>query len=159
MPILQLTYEDIAALVNMVPPRYIWEPDNSYGFHSAPVGERAGGSELRLKLMAAYGAIGLNPAKPVEVELTPADLWLLDTVLWNGDYFKVKMLNGTPLVRLAAKIWAALVEHHGGMLAQNLRPEGYVAPVLTPEQQDYLATLDSKFGFTAEEYYDDDEDL
>ena len=157
MPILRLTYEDIAALINLTPPRFVWEAGHEYGFIDAPVSGAAGGAELRLKLMAAYTAIQNNPLKSHDVELTAAELWLLDTVLWNADYYKSKMLNGTPLIRMLAKVWTALTEHHAGMLAPNLQPD-YQRAGLTPDQRDYLDNLDAKIGLMTEEDDDDDPD-
>ena len=163
MPVLRLTYEDVAALINLIPPRFVWEAGREYGFIDAPVSGAAGGAELRLKLMAAYTATQGNPLKSQDVDLSPAELWLVDTVLWSADYYKSKMLTGAPLVRLLAKVWAALTEHHAGTLAPNLRPSNYRQDAgLTQGQRDYLDTLDSRFGTMTVlpgEEDDDDEDL
>ena len=157
MPIIRLTYEDIAALINLTPPRFVWEPGKEYGFIDAPTPNRAGGAELRLKLMAAYTATKGNPLKPQDVDFDPSELWLLDTVLWNADYFKSKMPAGTPLVRLVEKLWTALSEHHSAMLAPALRSANYEHAELNAEQRAYLETLDAKFDLMAEEADDDDD--
>lgn len=68
-------------------------------------GDKAGGECFRLQFLRLYDADG-----PHMLALTRDELWLLDTQLLHPDPRGVKLPDGTPVLTLLVKIWAALLE-------------------------------------------------
>lgn len=152
MPDLTLNREELSWLVNFFPGQSMW-PRDPAELRCLPIGEQeiAYGSAVRLKIIAAYQlAMAAPVAKPLTVSLplTLSECWLLDTVCWQSDYRQVTMGNGTPIMRLVEKVWAALGVAQYEQIPAHLRGQSPAVKVVEPteaakqHQRDTLAYYD-----------------
>lgn len=153
MPDISVTHEEIAFLVNQIPPAAAW-PVDPEDMDILPAGHReaAHGGALRLKLVAArqYSVTHIMKGS-VDLFLTLSECWLLDMLLWRADYTTAKMNGGTPVIRLVEKLWDAMIVAHAEQLPQyGGVPDGvkYITPKVADAERMrlFLAQLDEQIG-------------
>lgn len=113
--------------------------------------DEGGGMAMRLLIIAARSQAFANPMqRDFAIEFTPAQLWCLDTVFWNSDYRTAKMDAGTPVIRLAEKVWDALLEYHQPDLPTEFQSHdpAKVIPI-DATQREKLRLLDEKMGWAS----------
>ena len=100
-----------------------WPPreDLAHLLDQVPDGGHAGGPRLRATLLALALRGGHEDERALE--LSPGELWLIDTVLLRRDLRREKLPDGRPLAELAAKIWDLILDVHEQQLPHDLRKE------------------------------------
>ena len=100
-----------------------WPPreDLAHLLDQVPDGGHAGGPRLRATLLALALRGGHEDERASE--LSPGELWLIDTVLLRRDLRREKFPDGRPLAELAAKIWDLILDVHEQQLPHDLRKE------------------------------------
>ena len=86
-----------------------------------PDGDQAGGPQLRATLLAL--ALRGGDEGERTLELSPGELWLIDTVLMRRDLRREKLPDGRPLAEFAAKIWELILDVHEQHLPHDVRKE------------------------------------
>jgi hypothetical protein len=104
---LSLTPVEVEFLAYSIAAHAVWPPDESQVtlLRQVPDGDVAGGPHLRIALLRALVA---DEPHDLHLELTPSELWLIDSILLQRDLRREKLSDGTPLVELARKIWLRL---------------------------------------------------
>lgn len=142
-----LTIEEAFFLLNALPPMPSFPQQwDTFTLSKMPGQNIAGGPELRLKIIALYRHMQRTKPEPtveLPLELTVGELWLLDTMFSNTDLSQHKMYQGTPLVKLAMKVWDVLLDAYAYDVDMRYLPaSGLKIQPLTDEQQAYLQRLD-----------------
>lgn len=133
---LDLTPAEIEFLACSIPAHALWPSEDMLSLlRQVPNGEVAGGPHFRTALLdrllhsgREQGAAGDQgdendpPGETVAFEMNVSELWLLDSVLLQHDLRREKLSDGAPLMELAGKIWALLLELYEEELPQ-LRKE------------------------------------
>lgn len=119
---LSLTPVEVEFLAYSIAAHAVWPPDESQVtlLRQVPDGDVAGGPYLRIALL---GALVAEEPHDLELELTPSELWLIDSVLLQRDLRREKLSDGTPLVELARKVWLRLRDVYREELPPQLRRE------------------------------------
>lgn len=144
---LELTHEEAAFLVNFIPPHFRWPqtPEDALVLR-AKDREEVGGAPFRLKILAVFAAARRNQEQATFVlPLTPAELWLLDRMMWHADYQMTRMPNGTPMLKLVSKVWDLMMAYHEQDLPRHLQPN-WKPETPTEAQQDLLDAVDRMLG-------------
>ncbi len=99
----------------------IWPPREDLGrlLDQVPDGDHAGGPRLRATLLAL--ALRGGDEGERTLELSPGELWLIDTVLQRRDLRREKLPDGRPLAEFAAKIWELILDVHEQQLPHDVR--------------------------------------
>lgn len=145
MTSIALNADDLLTLLNLTPPVHLW-PMIPPGFSRArvesvlPAGaaKEASSTEMRAKLQAAWLVLlAAQPGATVAVEFEPAELWLLDEVLFQVNY-KARYAEGQSPMGLVRKVWEAI---HG--TAARVTPGQ--SPATSEEQRQRLAEIDQHY--------------
>ncbi len=119
---LTLSPVEVEFLAYSVAAHAVWPPDETQMslLRQVPDGDVAGGPRFRAVILAAAVA---EEKTDLRLELTPSELWLMDSVLIQRDLRREKLSDGTPLVELATKIWLLLRDAYHEELPPHLRRE------------------------------------
>jgi hypothetical protein len=80
----------------------------------------AGGPRLRVTVLELAQR---DDAGTAPLALSLSELWLLDALMLQHDLRAAKLPDGTPLVALARKVWALLIQWYEEALPSQLRKE------------------------------------
>lgn len=123
-----LDLDDLMTLLNIVPPQASWRPT----LGSLSQGE-ATGDETRLTLMAAFMRMGERGLADIDIDLTPAQLTLLDSCVTTT----LNLYGFTPLhtshLAIAQKVWGGLLREYGSLVSPSLMPSLSEEPVSEEE--------------------------
>lgn len=150
---LPVTGEEVFFLLNGMPPAVSFPQGyDSFTLSKMPNHDIAGGLEFRLKVIALYRYLQrqeppISETATFPLELTVGELWMLDTMMSNVNLIQAQMFNGTPVRKLATKVWDCLLEAYAYDLDERYLPviAGKIKP-LTNEQQEFLKNADRMLG-------------
>ena len=110
----------------------IWPPREDLGrlLDQVPDGDHAGGPRLRATLLAL--ALRGGDEGERTLELSPGELWLIDTVLQRRDLRREKLPDGRPLAEFAAKIWELILDVHEQQLPHDVQKGQSMPETKTP---------------------------
>ncbi len=112
-----------------------WPPSEALTplLREVPGSQVAGGPHLRALLLAM--ALRGNEEE-MSLELSPSELWLLDSLLLRHDLRREKLPDGRPLFELARKVWQLILTVYEDQFPLQLRRESHDADSNQDPDQD-----------------------
>ena len=100
----------------------IWPPSEALLplLRQVPGGDVAGGPQFRVTILA-LALRGGEKERPLSV--SASEIWLLDSLLLRRDLRRDKLPDGRPLLELAEKVWALILDGYEEQLPPHLQSE------------------------------------
>lgn len=135
--------DEVLFFLNTLPPQAGWHSQ----IGTVP-SDDAHGEDIRLLFMAAWMRMNQREEDIAVIDLSPSQLWLLDSVLVSVcDFYKGRTAMNTPYLIIGQKVWDALIAIHGEKIPLNLMPamtaSGTVEPAEITRRLSLLSDFDA----------------
>lgn len=149
---LPLTGEEVQFLLNCIGPHMRWpQPHDTQSLLEMPGQTSGGGPVFRLKVIALRQYMKahltneqLLAGKMLPLEVTPADLWFLDSALQEANYAQAIGPTGKETVgQFLEKVWTGMIDAGIDKIDQRYLPSQPPIPAeVLAKQQRFLAEID-----------------